>query len=365
MVKNYALFLIISLFFFSISSCTKEENYETIPNQEEQESPVIFNIENVPYQTLSEYNFFKEELKDLEPVFGVLPYELNSSLFSDYAKKKRFVWMPENVKATYVSDHLPFNFPIGTVLIKNFYFENIQPNNTKRIIETRLMIKKADQWIFAEYLWNEAQSEATLTSEGSVVNIEWIQDNEIKNVNYRVPAAAECFTCHNKFGTPVPIGPKPQNIFKDLQYSDGLKNQMQKWVEMDYLEPNYPSNIIATVNWKDTSLSLDLRARSYIDINCAHCHSEESYCEYRPMRFAFNENDDLINMGVCVEPDTNVNSSLTHIIKPNSPNESVAFFRMSSTLEEYRMPLIGRTLKHTQGIRLVEEWIESLTQPCQ
>ena len=326
---------------------------------------MVFNLENVPYQTLSEYNFFKEDIKNLEPVFGVLPYELNSSLFSDYAKKKRFIWMPENVKASYVNDHTPFNFPTGTVLIKNFYFENITPNNTTKILETRLMIKKADLWEFAEYVWNEDQTEANLTSEGSVVDLEWIENGETKNVSYKIPAAPECFTCHNKFGTPVPIGPKPQNIFKDLQYIDGVKNQLQKWVEVGYLDSNYPSNITKTVNWKDESESLDLRARSYIDINCAHCHSEESYCEYRPMRFAFNESSDLLNMGVCVTPDTNVGDNLTHIVAPNSPNESVVFFRINSTLEEYRMPLLGRTLKHTQGVRLVEEWIESLTQPCE
>jgi len=366
MIKNYTSSILILFMYLGFYSCSKEENYENIPSQEEQDSPVVFNIESVPYQTLSEYNFFSENLKDLEPVFGVLPYELNSSLFSDYAKKKRFIWIPSNVKASYVNDFSPFNFPVGTVLIKNFYFENIQPNNTTKIIETRLMIKKANQWQFAEYVWNDEQTEATLTSQGSTVAIEWIDDNdELKTVNYHIPGGAECFTCHNKFGTPVPIGPKPQNIYRDLQYADGVKNQLEKWASFGYLDSNYPSNIETTVNWKDENEPLDLRVRSYIDINCAHCHSEESYCEYRPMRFAFNENSDLVNMGVCVTPDTNVDDALTHIIVPNNPSASVVFFRMNSTLEQYRMPLLGRTLKHTEGIRLVEEWIDSITEPCQ
>jgi len=344
-------------------SCNSDDNY--VPNPEpEQTSPVVFNINEVPYQTLSEYNFFDGNMKDLNPVYGVLPYDLNSALFSDYAKKKRFVWMPENVNAQYVNDFTSLDFPTGSILIKNFYYENVQPSNTTLILETRLMIKKESEWEFAKYVWNEEQTEATLTNDGSFVALDWINNGSNQSVNYRIPSRAECFTCHNKFGTPVPIGPKPQNLNKDLFYSDGNKNQLEKWVEQGYLDNNYPATISTTVAWNDTSEPLNLRARSYIDINCAHCHSEESYCEYRPMRFAFNENDDLENMGVCVDPDTNIDDTLTHIIAPNSPQESVVFFRINSTEEQFRMPLLGRTLQHREGVQLIEQYINSLIMEC-
>jgi hypothetical protein len=185
----------------------------------------------VPYQTLSEYNFFDGTLKNLSPVYGVLPYDLNSTLFSDYAKKKRFVWMPENVSAQYVNDYSTLDFPVGSVLIKNFYYENVQPDNTTKIIETRLMIRKVSEWEFANYVWNEDQTEANLTSDGSFVSIDWINNGSNQTVNYRVPSRAECFTCHNKFDTPVPIGPKPQNINRDYPFADGSQNQLQKWVD--------------------------------------------------------------------------------------------------------------------------------------
>jgi len=54
-------------------------------------STVNYDLANYPLPTLSEYNFFQGDLKDLNPTFGVLPYTLNSKLFTDYAKKKRFV----------------------------------------------------------------------------------------------------------------------------------------------------------------------------------------------------------------------------------------------------------------------------------
>mgnify|MGYP000264998783 CR=1 FL=1 len=112
---------------FTIISCASDDNYTALPEPQEIEpeetSPVIFDISEMPYQTLSEYNFFDGDLKDLSPVYGVLPYDLNASLFSDYAKKKRFVWMPKNSKATYNGDGNILELPIGSAIIKTFYYD--------------------------------------------------------------------------------------------------------------------------------------------------------------------------------------------------------------------------------------------------
>ena len=93
-------------------------------------------------QKLSEYGFFEGKLSDLSPRADVLPYDLNTPLFTDYAHKSRFVWMPKGSSATYTTDHV-LEFPKGTVLIKNFYYyhDERKPEQGKRIIETRLMIK--------------------------------------------------------------------------------------------------------------------------------------------------------------------------------------------------------------------------------
>jgi uncharacterized repeat protein (TIGR03806 family) len=324
---------------------------------------VNFDLAEIPYETLSEYNFFDGVMKDLDPSYGVLPYNLNSTLFTDYALKKRFVWMPNGSKANYESDFTTLDFPVGSVLIKNFYYDNVQPSNTTRIIETRLMYFTEEGWDFAEYVWNDEQTEATFTTQGSFTDVEWSENGITNNVTYRVPSRNECFSCHNKFGTPLPIGPKPHNLNRDLNYEDGIANQLQKWIEVGYLENNLPASIVSTVKWSDETLDLDLRVRSYLDINCAHCHSEQSYCEYRPMRFAFNENEDDTNKGVCVEPDTQI-AGTTHIVAPGNIEASVLRFRLSSIEEQNRMPLLGRTLKHEEGVRLIEEWINSLSGEC-
>lgn len=326
-------------------------------------SPVNYSVAQIPYDTLSEYNFFEGEMRLQEPVYGVLPYAPISALFSDYAKKKRFIWMPEGAKANYVNDYSILDMPEGTILIKTFYYDNVQPANNTRIIETRLMIKNAAGWTFAEYVWNDAQTEAYLDMDGSFTEITWLQEGEIKTTNYAIPAESACFTCHKSEVNSIPIGLKPQNLNGDYAYPEGTQNQLRKLVQFGYLNDNVPTSIETMVDYNDPSQPINLRARSYVDINCAHCHSDDRHCDYRPMRFAFNESGDPINMGVCVDPQTPL-PPYTKIVEPNSPDDSVLFFRISTTAEEYRMPLLGRTINHEEGIELIQEWINSLTQTC-
>ena len=68
---------------------------------------------------LSEYGFFETPMKKLIPVGDVIPYDLNTPLFSDYAHKARFIRFPEGAKARYNQQEV-LDFPIGTILIKNF-----------------------------------------------------------------------------------------------------------------------------------------------------------------------------------------------------------------------------------------------------
>tara|TARA_B100000524_G_scaffold254211_1_gene137418 strand:- start:485 stop:1564 length:1080 start_codon:yes stop_codon:yes gene_type:complete len=322
-------------------------------------SPVNYNINEMPYENLSQYNFFQGELKNLDPVFGVIPYELISSLFTDYSIKNRFLWMPDGVSAEYISNSSVFDFPVGTILIKNFSYDDVLPEMISKNIETRLMIKKENGWIFADYIWNEDQTEASFSLEGSVVDISWLQNGEERNISYRIPSASECLTCHKISDGAIPNGVKPRNINKTLDYRANSMNQLDKWMEMGYLN-SYPSDLEAVANWKDLSEPLEKRVRSYIDINCAHCHSENTHCEYRPIRLSFEATEDLANMGVCLTPDTNLGNGTDLIINPGNIDRSVLHFRMTSNEEQYRMPLIGRSIVHDEAIAMIEEWINSL-----
>ncbi|WP_037348884.1 hypothetical protein [Sediminibacter sp. Hel_I_10] len=328
-------------------------------------SNVAFNLDNMPYQTLSEYQLFDGVLKDLDPSFGVTPYTLNSTLFTDYAKKERFIWLPPNTKATYVNDHVPLDFPVGAIIIKNFYYDHVLPNDDIKNIETRLMIMKSEGWVFADYVWNADQTEAVLDLNGSFVNIQWQNNDELTSTQYRIPSEAECITCHKVMETPMLIGPKPRNLNLIYNYSSGSANQLSKLIELGYLENTLPNTVSATPDYNDETVDLELRARAYLDINCAHCHSEETHCSYRPMRFSFQDTESYTNIGVCVDPDTDLELELNHIVEPGDSRHSVLHFRLNSTEPSYRMPLLGRTLVHAEGVELIENWIDSLTETCE
>lgn len=358
-LRFYLLFFIFTVF----SSCgTDEEIYVNLPDPV---SPVTVDLEQIPYAKLSDYHFFDGDLKSQLPSLDVLPYEPASSLFTDYAKKKRFVWMPKNTKATYTSDGKVLELPIGSALIKTFYYDNVQPSNNTKIIETRVMIRKSTGWIFAEYVWNEDQTEAFLEMEGSNIAVSWLENNVAKSTNYRIPSEQQCMTCHKVNEQAIPIGIKPQNINTLYNYTSGSKNQLAKWIEVGYLENNIPGNILTTIDYKNTSQPLELRVRSYLDANCAHCHQNNSHCDYRPMRFAFSETTNLANMGVCVSTQdmSGFPQALSTIVTPGNVNRSMLFYRLNTEDESYRMPLLGRNIVHEEGLQLIEQWINSL-EPC-
>lgn len=327
---------------------------------------VNFELDEVPYANLSDYRFFTGELADLAPNEGVLAYEPISTLFTDYAKKSRFIWMPEGTSASMVDDHQVLDFPDGTVMIKSFYYDNVQPDNNRRIIETRLIYKVAGEWKFADYTWNEGQTEATYDLAGSFTPVEFVDDNgTTRSVNYRIPSEVECLTCHKKNELAIPIGPKPQNLNAEFAYADGNMNQLSKWFQAGYLDSAPNVNDIVTVGkWKDETVDLNLRVRSYLDINCAHCHRDGSHCDYRSMRFGFGESITPASLGICVEPDEFIGSSLTNIVTPGRKEKSALHYRISSNADMVRMPLLGRSITHDEGVAMIGEWIDSLTDIC-
>lgn len=313
-----------------------------------------------PYQKLSTYRFFQGDIKNQQPAEGVLEYEPISSLFTDYALKKRFLWMPDGKSATYVVDNDILDFPVGTALIKNFYYDHVMPGDVTKILETRVMIKRSTGWIFAEYIWNEEQTEAYLDMNGGYVDITWNRNGQELSTNYRIPSETECKVCHKLNDVPIPIGVKPQNMNKNFNYPDGTKNQLQKMIEMGYLAGSLPPNINTVVNYSDATQPLELRLRSYLDINCAHCHSAGKHCDYRPIRLGFSETVLKTNMGLCVEPGEMIDPAMNYIISPSNINRSVMHFRLNATNESVRMPLLGRTLVHQEGVQLLEDWINSI-----
>lgn len=136
--------------------------------------------------TLSEMGVYTSYLGSLIPAEGVQLYELNSTLFTDYAKKQRLIRLPNCNKMEYNNSDLLPKFPDNTLIAKTFYYnlDETNPGSGNKIIETRILIKVNGTWIPGNYVWNEAQTEATYRETGSIENINYTDINgTARNIN--------------------------------------------------------------------------------------------------------------------------------------------------------------------------------------
>ncbi|MBL0014074.1 MAG: hypothetical protein IPP30_10265 [Flavobacterium sp.] len=378
MKKNYLYVLLVVLMILGINACALNEGEEYIPLAGENNKagvssngPVQFDLSQVPLPKLSDYHFFVGPLKDQNPGYKVIPYAPASALFSDYAHKKRFVWLPKGTSATYNGDDNVFEFPVGAALIKTFYYDNVQPSNTTKIIETRLLIRKTDGWKLYDYIWNTEQTEAFLDTNqnGIFVPITWTENNVTRSIDYKIPSQTECVTCHKinfqQTGEQnTPIGPKPQNLNTVYNYGLTQRNQLEYWKRIGYIDSTLPNlnDIYSTVDWRDTSKPLDLRAKSYIDMNCAHCHRDGGHCDYVPQRFNFS-NTDPYTFGICLPPLFNIPDN-PYVITSGDADHSELMYRINTNEGSEMMPIIGRTIIHEEGVQLIREYINSLPNHC-
>lgn len=313
-------------------------------------------------KNLSAWNFFVGHGKDIHPNKGVLPYDLNTPLFSDYASKYRFVWMPPGTSAQY-RDNGVFDFPLGTVLIKSFAFPSGDGKaGDERLIETRLLVHAKNGWIGLPYIWNKNQTEAHLEVVPDPVPIRYGDAaGKEHDFTYYIPNVNECKQCHENSRVMLPIGPKARNLNKDFAYADGSANQLERWTQMGYLR-GAPSPEMApkAARWDvAASGSLEQRARAYLDSNCAHCHQAGGTAGYTG--FDLRLNADAGSLGVCKSPNSAGRvGTLLYDLVPGKPDESILVARMESTRAKEMMPQIGRSVVHQEGLDLIREWVRSM-----
>ena len=308
-----------------------------------------------PAKRLSEYNFFSNSINQL-PSEQVVPYELITALFSDYTDKHRFVYVPNGMTAAYNDDEV-FDFPVGTALIKTFSYQ--KADGTELLLETRLLLHKDNGWDALTYVWDMNKGDAYLALGGKTIDVRnVITPSDSNYIRYRVPNKNQCKECHLKNDAIEPIGPKPRNINKQIVYNDDvIRNQIDHWTAIEILqEKNYSNDRM--VNAFDQNYDLNLRARSYLDINCGHCHSSEGSASSSGLYLSIDDED----FGIYKKPVAAGRGSggLSYSIVPGHPDESILLYRMLSNEPDVMMPESGRTLMHDEAIELVSEWITEM-----
>jgi uncharacterized repeat protein (TIGR03806 family) len=351
-------FFIVILFLITLlsSSCNIEDKYAPINEY------ANIDLSQVPFTNLSDYGFFAGDMNALNPVQGVYSYSLTSPLFSDYSSKERFIYLPEETTMEYEGDFNVLNFPIGTIIIKNFmYYNDIRDKSLgRKMIETRLLVRKETKWKPFSYKWNDEQTEATRLIVGGTLSASTIIENgNLKEISrYVIPRELDCRTCHNLNEDMLPIGPKPANLNR-LMADDLSLNQIENFVEQGVLSGT-PANISQVPDYRDTSLDPIIRGKAYLDANCAFCHRQGGTANANGLFINWDYEGEEIHTGIFKIP-TNYNApQLQYDIVPGSPDESILLYRMTQTQAPDVMPQIGRSINDDEGIEIIREYIYNI-----
>ena len=316
-------------------------------------------------QKISDYNLFLGDPHDLITTSDYTTYEIITPLFSDYAYKHRAIYIPPSKKIIY-NDKKVFDFPVGTIIAKTFYYPYDFNDNSKSISlkETRIMIHQKDGWVGLPYIWNEEETEAFLEVAGDIKKAKWIdRNNANQSINYIVPNLNQCKGCHLNNNIFKPIGPTARQLNMNLTYGGEIKNQLIKWSELGYFStPPNMSEAPKIAKWDDPSSgSLNDRARAWLDINCAHCHNKKGPANNTGLHLDYYETN-LKALGINKTPVAAGRGSghLKYDIVPGNPDESILVYRFKSTDPGIMMPELGRTMVHKEGLELIREWILNL-----
>lgn len=318
---------------------------------------------------------------------GVQPYELNTPLFTDYAGKLRTVWMPEGRSATWTAD-TAFDFPVGTVVTKTFFYRKgadgaVSPGDSLslgetgegldlhgvRLIETRVLVRRAAGWVAFPYVWNEAQTEARLKRTGAAIPMVLSRPGRTDRFVYQVPNVNQCAGCHatdHAAKALQPIGLKSRHLDREVTLAGARFNQLDRMAVIGFLKglPPAPGRTRGA-DWRDGAATLEARARAWLDINCGHCHSPRGPADTSGL-YLDSATPVGPSLGLCKPPVAagQGTGGFSHGIDPGRPDQSILIFRTGSTDPGAMMPELGRALVHDEGLALLRQWIAAMPPGC-
>jgi glucose/arabinose dehydrogenase len=349
---------------------------------------------------------------------GVVPYSVNSPLWSDGAHKERFIAIPHkegvDMRIGFATSR-GWNFPDETVLVKSFALETVAGDpSSRRWIETRFLTRQAGEWVGYSYIWNDEQTDAELVPAEGLdreyeIRVPKSGDNAdgLTRQKWRYPSRTECMVCHSRAANFV-LGPTEMQMNREHDYGGVKMNQLEMLERLGMLKANAQADaenflkedlkkagldekqvagrlaeLSAARNQRtakgESSLlggpaarykrlpdpysdsePLEARVRSYLHVNCSSCHVEAGGGNAQ-MQLEFAT--ELAKMGVVDSPPLHHKFGIedARIVAPGHPERSVLLHRLSHRGQGTgQMPQLGTNVVDEAAVKMVREWIAGL-----
>ena len=301
------------------------------------------------------------DLEKLQPADGLIPYTVNSPLWSDGASKLRWMALPTEMKIHFAPTG-EWKFPAGTVFVKNFSLP-VDDTNPKilRRLETRLLVCDTNGGVYgASYRWRADNSDADLVTTGTNEDIAIATATGLRTQRWFFPGRQDCLTCHTPQSGGV-LGVKTRQLNGNFTYPNGTTdNQLRTWNHLGLFDTKLVEAAIPRLaklaNITNTAAPLELRVRSYLDANCAQCHRPGGAGAFFDARL----NTPLKLQNLLNGPVQNpLGISGAKVIAPGDTNRSVLFQRIS-IVGEGQMPPLAKNVVDASAVPVVAQWISSL-----
>ena len=321
-------------------------------------------LDSPPFpRRLSETGLFAS-VRDRSLAPGLIPYSVNSPLWSDGATKERAIAVPGVETVGFTRGSQGWNFPNGSVLVKTFLLETESGNrSTRRPIETRLMTRQANEWVGYSYIWNDDETDAVLVGkdgldrEFPIPRANASDGRKVQTWHY--PSRAECMVCHSR-ATNWVLGLSEVQMNRDHDYDGVSANQLRSLERIGFFSeklPKPPEELSRMVDPADKTIDLETRARSYLAANCANCHIEAGGGN-AAVNLAFGTPRDAMRILDVSPSQETFGIKDARIVAPGNPARSTLFHRMNHR-GAGQMPPLASTVVDRDGVELVRQWINA------
>jgi uncharacterized repeat protein (TIGR03806 family) len=320
---------------------------------------------------LSQTGIFAD-LTTLAQATGLISYNVNVPLWSDSAIKTRWMAVP-NSGAPFTPDtqiafatNGEWSFPAGTVFVKHFELvtDESQPAMRRRL-ETRLLVRDTNNAVYGvTYKWRPDNSDADLLTTSLTEPIVITGPSGVRTEMWYYPSPQDCLTCHTPAAHYV-LGVKARQLNGDLSYPDSGRtdNQLRTLNQLGLLYPPLNDETLVSQFPKlsaltNTAATLEERARSYLDANCAQCHRPGGSQTTFDARYDTPLAQQNLIGALPAKGDLGYDNA--RIVAPDDPWRSVLWDRMSSLDPLIKMPPLARNLLDAEAVSVLADWINSL-----